>query len=188
MKNTLLASLLLLISACAMAPDESGTDSGKKNIVGIKNFSRLTDAPGFAGSPVGFGGATEPSAMPLLKAEGFATVISLRLSGEEGAHNEANRAAAEAAGLNYIHLPFDSGTATVADVEAVLSALGERGNQPVYLHCGSATRAAMLFMIGRVQKDGWDLEAASEEARTIAEKPAQAIAFSSGYLAAQRKP
>ena len=52
---------------------------------GIVNFSLLEDSTGYAGSRVGFGGATQASAMPWLKSEGFATVINLRLASEDGA-------------------------------------------------------------------------------------------------------
>ena len=75
---------------------------------GVDNFSRIEERPGVAGSPVGFGGATQPSAMPWLKGEGFAAVINLRLADEPGAQVEESRVAAEEAGLKYIHLPVRS--------------------------------------------------------------------------------
>ena len=46
--------------------------------------------------------------MAALKKEGFVSVINLRLPTEEGANVEAGRAAAQAAGLKYIHLPFNA--------------------------------------------------------------------------------
>ena len=64
----------------------------------IDNFSRIETTPGFAGSRVGFGGATPSTAMPWLKSEGFAAVVNLRLATEEGADVDTCRSAAEDAG------------------------------------------------------------------------------------------
>lgn len=149
---------------------------------GIIQFSRLHESAGFAGPRVGFGGATQPSAMPWLKRAGFATVINLRLASEEGAAVNASRAAAAAAGVNYIHLPFDPRSPAPDLVDNFLRAVGDESNQPVYIHCNSATRVAALWMIGRVVKDGWELDDAATEAESIAKKPAEAIAFASAYL------
>jgi uncharacterized protein (TIGR01244 family) len=155
---------------------------------GIENFSRIEGEPGFAGSPVGLGGATEPSAMPWLRGQGFASVINLRFATEEGVDVEGSRAAAEAAGLDYIHLPFNPKVPDPELVGEFLAAVGSQENQPVYIHCGSATRAAALWMIARVLRDGWELEAAGEEAKGIAGKPDAAIAFATAYLSERRNP
>ena len=45
--------------------------------------------------------------MAVLKDRGFATVVNLRLATESGADVDDSRAAAEAAGLEYIHVPFN---------------------------------------------------------------------------------
>ena len=149
---------------------------------GIENFSRIDGSSGFAGATVGFGGATQPSAMPALKQAGFRSVINLRAASESGAEIEASRAAAETAGLKYIHLPFDPTSPGASVVDDFLQAAGDEGNHPVYIHCGSATRAAALWMIGRVRADGWDLDAAAGEARAIAAKPDDAVAAATRYL------
>ena len=72
----------------------------KQDIPGIRNYSRVD-------ATVGCGGAVDPSAMAALRNEGFVSVINLRLASEQGANVEAGRAAAQAAGLRYIHLPFN---------------------------------------------------------------------------------
>jgi uncharacterized protein (TIGR01244 family) len=176
-------AVIVVIAACGVQTEEPiSTSVEKKDLTGILNYSRIDTSTGFAGSPVGFGGATQPTAMPLLKDEGFATVINLRLSSERGVDVEAARAAAEAAGLRYIHLPFDSKNLTPAVVDAFVTAFGNGENQPVYVHCGSATRVAALWMIGRVQADGWDSDAAEAEARMIAGKPDSAVTLANRYL------
>jgi uncharacterized protein (TIGR01244 family) len=179
---------IAVITACGDMTDTPTSGLVEKtDIPGIMNFSRIESSTGFAGSPVGFGGATLPSAMSLLKDEGFATVINLRLSSERGVDVAAARAAAEAAGLNYIHLPFDPKSLTPALVDAFVATLGNGENGPVYVHCGSATRVAALWMIGRVQADGWDSDAAKAEARMIAGNPDSAVTLADQYMTLQKE-
>jgi len=149
---------------------------------GIVNFSLMEGSTGYAGSRVGFGGATQPSAMPWLKSEGFATVINLRLASEDGATVKRSEAAATAIGIKYVHLPFDPKSPAPDIMDNFTSAVGEKSNQPVYIHCHSASRAAALWMISRVQKDGWAFDDAANEAKLIAEKPDESISFASAYL------
>jgi uncharacterized protein (TIGR01244 family) len=125
--------------------------------------------------------------MAWLKSQGFATVINLRLTGEEGADVDSSRAEAQAAGLNYIHFPFNPKVATRDVVIGFLTVVGNPANQPVYIHCGSATRAGALWMIGRVLRDGWEIDAASKEAEAIAAKPEEAIAFATQFIASRQE-
>lgn len=184
MKNQILVAFTLA-GALACAPPT--TEVQEIDVSGIRNFSRMDGPAAFAGSRVGFGGVTQATAMPWLKNEGFATVINLRLDTEEGADIDGSRAAAEAAGLNYIHLPFDTSNPDPNLVDDFLSATRNEANQPVYIHCGSATRVAALWMIGRVLEDGWEIEAAGEEAEVIAGRPEVSIAFATKYLASQKE-
>lgn len=176
-----------VVESAVVEPANVVAESEAADPIGISNFSRFDGEPGFGGSPVGFGGATGPAAMPWLKSEGFKAVINLRLATEDGADIDGDRAAAETAGLQYIHLPFNPKGAKPEDINAILDAAGDPANQPVYIHCHSGTRVAALWMIGRVQRDGWDIEAAAEEARTIAEKPDESIGFATAYLKAAQK-
>jgi len=121
-------------------------------------------------------------AMSGLKGDGFATVISLRLSTEEGADIDGSRAAAEAAGLNYIHVPFDPTEVDSSVLEEFMVAVGDQSNHPVFFHCGTGTRAAALWMVMRVSKDDLNIEAASVEARQIAAKPDMAVALAEKIL------
>ena len=154
----------------------------KVELNGIDNFSEIRETTSFAGTRLGFGGATQAEAIASLKNRGFVTVVNLRLSGEENIDLQGNIEAAKAAGLNYIHLPFDTSAHAEDVVEKFIEILGNAENQPVYVHCGSATRAAALWMIGRVLVDGWDIEDASAEAAQIARKPPQAITFARKYI------
>lgn len=172
-----LGASIAIQSPLLLADDSAGQsgDVTKVEMAGITNYSVTED--GF-----GFGGVTEPSAMAMLREQGYATVINLRLDSEEGANVEEGEAAAEAAGLNYIHLPFDSRNPAPGYFDEFLAAVQDDANQPVYVHCGSATRAAALWMSKRVLADDWSMEAAAEEARAIAGKPDAAVDFATGYI------
>lgn len=182
MKQQLIAVLAALIVSGATAGAPDAITIEKVTVPGIANFSLLDESTGFAGSPVGFGGATLPTAMPWLRERGFATVINLRLASEEENDVDGSRAAAEAAGLNYIHLPFDAKNPDPDVVENFLAVAGDEANQPVYIHCASATRVATLWMIARVLVDGLDTDAATAEVELISLKPDKAIAFATAYI------
>lgn len=159
----------------------------KIDVPGVVNFARLDGSQGFAGSPVGFGGATEPAAMARLGSKGFVTIISLRLAHEEGMDVGASQRAAEAAGLRYIHLPIDPKKPAPGAIDSFLKAAADRANQPLYIHCNSATRVAAMWMIARVLKDGLEPDMASKEAELIAAKPEDAIVFATAYLESHKK-
>jgi len=182
MKQKFIAVLAVLMFSGATAGAPDAITIEKVTVPGITNFSLLNESTGFAGSPVGFGGATQPAALSWLRDQGFVAVINLRFANEEGAELDSSIAASEAAGLEYMHLPFSPGNPDPDVVDSFLAAVSDAANQPVYIHCGSATRVAALWMIGRVLKDGWDIDAAAEEAELIALKPDDAIAVATAYV------
>jgi uncharacterized protein (TIGR01244 family) len=184
--SVLLVVLLAALPEAGLSQEESGAASQppdhavsahvkKAEVPGIRNFSRVDGT-------VGLGGATQPSAMAWLKQDGFASVINLRLASEPNADLDASRAAAQKAGLRYVHLPFDTDSPAPQLVPEFLAAVGDEENQPVYIHCASATRAAGLWMVKRVLEDGWEIDEAREEAEAIALKPAEAVAFATRYI------
>jgi uncharacterized protein (TIGR01244 family) len=152
----------------------------KKDVAGIRNYSRVD-------ATVGCGGATDPAAMKALKAEGYVAVINLRLANEAGADVDAGRAAAQAAGLKYIHLPFNAAAPDEAVVTNFLSAVADKKNQPVFIHCGSANRVGSVWMIKRVLQDGWTVPQAQTEATAIGLTSPQLIEFSTSYIASHKK-
>jgi uncharacterized protein (TIGR01244 family) len=189
--RALLALLFAALPIIAGCQDESGpadqtpgrtvsAQVTKVAVPGIKNFSRVDDT-------AALGGATQPSVMARLKEDGFASVVNLRLASEPNADVDASRAAARTAGLKYIHLPFDYANPNPQLVDDFLAAVGDQANQPVYVHCGSATRAAALWMIKRVLADGWEIEVAREEAEAIALEPEKAVTFATEYITSHGK-
>lgn len=180
-----LAFAVLIASACSGPAGVAKVQ--KPEIEGITNFSQISPENGIDGNPVGIGGATTATAMPFLKERGFDTVISLRLASEEDAGIDASRIAAEKAGLTYLHMPLDPKNTNPEEINQILSSIGAPDNQPVYLHCGSATRAAAIWMIYRVVVDEWSIEEAQVETKVIAKKPPDAISFATTYLSTQGK-
>ena len=182
-----IAVCMTLFAAVVLAGGDAMTEFEKADVDGITNFTVNRESNGFAGAVVGFGGATEPSAMKSLKNRGFSTIVNLRLADEDGLDLDASRAAAEAEGLQYMHMPLHTDSPDSAMIESMLDALSNTNNQPVYIHCGSATRAAALWMIGRVLKDGLYLDSASAEAEFIAQKPEAVIGFAAAYISSPRE-
>ena len=133
------------------APPEEGPP-------GVVNYTRVD-------ATVACAGATPPTAMAQLKELGFTSVINFRTAGERGATVEEGKAAAEAAGLEYFHIPFRSPSPEVVD--EFLVTIADTSNQPVYIHCGSANRVGAMWFIKRVIQDGWEIDAAMAEAEGI---------------------
>ena len=181
--------LSIVVTTLVVATMVACTTGGKvvhKDVPGIKNFSHIEHAKALPGSKVGFGGATEPAAMPWLAEQGFAAVINLRLATEPGAEVASGGAAAEAVGLRNIHLPFNPKDPDPELLEKFRTALADQANQPLYIHCHSATRVAALWMIWRVTDAGVELDTARSEAQSIALKPDEAVAFAEQYLKAHQ--
>ena len=125
--------------------------------------------------------------MTALKGEGYVSVINLRQATEPEADIEGGRAAAKAAGLKYIHLPFNAATPDPKVVDSFLAAVADKSNQPVFIHCGSANRVGGLWMIKRALADGWDVPKAQAEAEVIGLRDAKLTAFAVDYINARRR-
>jgi uncharacterized protein (TIGR01244 family) len=147
----------------------------KKEMTGVRNYSRVD-------ATVGCGGQVDPAAMKALKGEGYVSVINLRLPNEEGANVDAGRAAAQAAGLKYIHLPFNAAQPDPKVVDSFLSAVADKSNQPVFIHCGSANRVGGMWLIKRVLQDKWTMERATTEAEAIGLTNPQLKMFAADYI------
>ncbi len=173
-------NLFLTLLAVALVSVSAHAQVTKGEIAGVRNFSRVD-------ATVGCAGATDPSAMAALRKEGFVSVINLRMPTEPGAEIEASRAAAQAAGLKYIHLPFNIAAPDAKVVDEFLAAVADKSNQPVFIHCGSANRVGGLWMIKRVLQDGWPAERARAEADAIGLASPQLVTFATEYIAAHRR-
>lgn len=171
-------SVLSVVVACAAVTMSAQVK--KSEMPGVRNFSRVD-------ATVGCGGAVDPSAMAALKKEGFVSVINLRQASEPGADVDAGRAAAQAAGLKYIHLPFNVAMPDSKVVDSFLGAVADKSNQPVFIHCGSANRVGGMWMIKRVLQDGWAMDMAKTEAEAIGLNSPQLVAFATQYINSHKR-
>ena len=147
----------------------------KEEVPGIRNLSRLE-------TTVACAGATEIEAIPNVKKMGFVSMINLRQASEPGANVPQAEAAAKAAGLKYIHIPMDAAAPDAAVADRFLDAIKQPGNQPAYIHCASANRAAAMWFIKRVQIDRWESDRAMKEAEALGLTSAPLKQFATNYV------
>jgi uncharacterized protein (TIGR01244 family) len=152
----LLTALVLGISVTAL----HAQNVIRETVPGVTNFARVE-------TTIACAGATTPAALAGLKKMGYASVINLRMATEPGADIEAEAAAAKAAGVNYVHLPFNAASPDPMLVDNFLKAVTAPGNQPAFVHCASGNRAAALWMIKRIAVDKWDVDRAGTEATAL---------------------
>jgi len=152
----------------------------KETVDGIRNFT-------WVDATVACAGATEARAIPAIAARGYRSIVNLRLATETGAAIDESRAAAVAAGVTFIHLPFDGGKPDTAVVDAFLEAVTDPANQPVFIHCGSGSRAAAMWLTKRMLVDKWDQARALEEAKVIGLSSPALEKFALDYVAAHIK-
>lgn len=143
----------------ALAP-LSAQQPTKGNVPGTTYFSRVE-------TTIACGGATTNEAFPELKKMGFKSVINLRQASEKGVDIPGSEAAAKAAGLSYIHIPFDGAKPDPAVADKFVAEITKPANNPAYVHCASANRASAMWMIKRLTVDHWDVAKASTEAEGL---------------------
>ena len=181
---TLTRFVVHLVPALAVTLAVSGLASAqsviKETVAGIVNFSKVD-------STVACAGATSPAALAEVKKQGFASVLNLRMATEQGADIPAATAAAQALGLTYIHLPMNTASPDPALVDGFLKAVTDTKNQPVFIHCASANRAAALWMIKRLVIDKWDTDKAGTEAAALGLSNPALKTFALEQAAARRK-
>lgn len=152
----------------------------KQERPGIVNFTQVD-------AVVACGGATETKALDGLRKDGFKTVINLRLPTEQGADIEQNSAYAKEIGLKYVSIPFNGQAPETKTVDTFLATIADKTNQPVYIHCGSASRVGAMWMVKRVLQDGWAIDKATEEAKLIGLRSPTLEQFAVEYINTHKK-
>ena len=152
----------------------------KSSIPGITNFAQVK-------TTVACAGAVTPESVAGIKKMGFASIINLRLANEPGAEIDAEAAAAKAAGITFVHLPFNGGMPDPAVADRFLKIITEPGTQPAFIHCGSGNRAAAMWLIKRVVVDKWDTARASEEAAQLGLTNSGLKTFALDYIKSHQK-
>lgn len=150
----------VLVFLAFTAASVSAQQVVKKDIAGVSTFAQLE-------STIACGGSTKPEAIREIRNMGFKSVINLRLATEEGAMVEEEGAAVRAAGMNYVHLPFNAQSPDPNLIDNFIAAVTKPANTPAYVHCAAGGRAAALWMIKRVKADGWTVDRALVEANAL---------------------
>lgn len=174
MNTTRLLSLVSIVclAAATLAPAQ---DARKETVPGIVNFTKVD-------ATVACGGALSGDAVSELKSRGYRAIINFRQASESGANVDGEQAAATAAGIAYIHLPFNAQAPDPKVVDAFLTSVSDRTNQPVFVHCGSANRVGAMWLVKRVLQDKWDVEKATAEAELIGLTSAPLKQFALDYI------
>ena len=152
--------IFALIATLGVAGDASAQQVTKETREGIKNFSRLE-------TTVACAGAITTEAMPEIRKMGFVSVINLREPQEPGADIEKHRAAAEAAGLRYYHVPFNGAKPDPKAADAFVKAISSKGAEPAFIHCAGGNRASGMWLIKRLVVDHWEVDKAVAEAEAL---------------------
>jgi len=142
---------------------------------GIFNFTRVNDQYCTGGQP-------KIEALAKLKAEGVKSIINLRQPSEHRAADE--EAMAKELGLKYFNIPVVYASPKEEQATEFLKITDDPANRPVFIHCTAAIRVGAFWMIRRVLRDGWTVEAAEEEAKKIGLREAPHLTeFAKNYIA-----
>jgi protein tyrosine phosphatase (PTP) superfamily phosphohydrolase (DUF442 family) len=120
-------SSAVFAAAVWLAPCSAGAQVVREEVPGIRNFARVD-------STVACAGAITVDAVPRVKKMGYASIINLRLATEAGADVEAHAAAAKAAGIRYVHIPFSATNPDPVAVDAFLKVMTTPGVAPAFIH------------------------------------------------------
>ena len=168
----ILVSMLLLGAASASAQQQVV----REDVEGIVNFARIE-------TTVACAGAITPGSVADIKEMGFASIINLRQASEEGANIDAEAAAAAAADIPFVHLPFGGPEPDPAVVDRFLETITGANTEPAFIHCAGGGRAAMMWFVKRVVVDEWDVDTAMQEAEALGLSPESRLRdFALAYL------
>jgi protein tyrosine phosphatase (PTP) superfamily phosphohydrolase (DUF442 family) len=152
--------MVLAVLAGSVSLLAQATSVTKPPIDGVRNFARLE-------TTVACGGPVTGEGAKALKEMGFKSIFDLQLASEATADIPGETAAAKAAGMNFIHVPFTPSSPDLIQVDTFLREVVKPGNDPAYIHCGGGNRAAGFWFIKRVLVDKWAVDRALEEAETL---------------------
>ena len=121
-----------------------------------------------------------------LKEEGVKAIINLRQPSEHRAEEE--EAKAKELGLKYFNIPVDYSNPKEEQATEFLKLTDDPANRPVFIHCTAAIRVGAFWMIRRVLRDGWTVEAAEEEAKKVGLREAPHLTqFAKAYIEKYKK-
>src|SRR5215510_4151466 len=141
----------------------------------IFNFTRVSDQYCTGGQP-------KLEALAKLKSEGVKSILNLRQPSEHRAADE--EAKAKELGLKYFNIPVVYRDPKEEQATEFLKITDDPSNRPMLIHCTAAIRVGAFWMIRRVLRDGWTVEAAEAEAKKIGLREAPHLTeFARNYIA-----
>jgi tyrosine-protein phosphatase SIW14 len=155
-------SLIMAAFVLALAGNASPQETKRETFPGLVNYFRI-DATASNGSQF----QSRDLAIPELAKRGFKAVINVAGGPDAEAEGEAVRKAGMKYFVMTIGVEGSPGQYDPAKIDPILKTMSDPANQPVFLHSGNGHRTAMLWMIKRVEVDGWSIERAGAEATTI---------------------
>jgi len=145
----------------------------------IRNFIRLN-------SQYCTGAQPRLEHLEMLKKDGVKAIINLRQPSEHRAGEE--EAKAKELGLRYFNIPVVFGEPKDEQVDEFLRITDDVDNQPAFIHCAAGIRVGAFWMIRRVLRDGFTVEAAEKEAEQIGLKDSPHLnEFARRYIAQHKK-
>lgn len=124
----------------------------------IRNFVRINDQYCTGAQP-------RLEHLEMLKADGVKAIINLRPRSEHRAEEE--EAKAKELGLRYFNIPVVFGDPKEEQATEFLKITDDPENRPAFIHCAAGIRVGAFWLIRRVLRDGWTVEAAEKEAEKI---------------------
>lgn len=180
MEHRMRMRTLATVVAVALLGGLAHAQVTRPTVTGVRNFAKLD-------ATIACAGATTTEGIAELKKLGYASIVNLRLASEPGADIAASKAAANGAGVHYIHIPFNIQSPDPGVADEFLKAVVDPRNQPVFVHCASGNRAAAMWMIKRLVVDGWDAERAATEAAALGLSSEPLKKFALDYAASKKK-
>ncbi len=171
-----LGFLAVALSLAAVA----SAQPARREFAGVTNFVQVEPR-------VATSGRVAIDAFPRLKEDGFTAVIALIQEDEQNADVAGERKAAAAAGLKYVHTPFNGADPKADSAEAFLKAAAAARDEKILIHCMSGNRVGALWLIKRVVQDGWPVEKATAEADAIGLTRPALKQFALDYLKSQAR-
>lgn len=146
-------------------------------VAGIDTFRPVT-------TTIACGTNPRPEAMAGLRSAGFVSMVTFSEPGEPGYDHAALEAAATAAGLRFVSLPFNRERPDPGVARRFLEVIATPETSPAYLSCSTGQRAATMWLIKRVVQDGWTLDRAMAEAEALGLTRPELKRFATEFLAA----
>jgi len=162
-----------VLIALAAAAGVAAAVLAAEGAAAIERFHRLSDR-------VAVGGQPTPEQITALSDEGFNAIINLR---EESEFNDGPQMrAARDSGMQFLRVPVSREKPTDEAVQKFLEITDDPALYPVYVYCGTGNRAAGLWMIRRVVRDGWTTADAEAEANRAGLQAGAMLDFARDFL------